>query len=69
MSLDAFESRVNYDSLLNLLQSAADANMNMVRNWGGGIYQRMLLFIGGTRQLHHVKATMLCGLCCFLPTT
>jgi beta-mannosidase len=25
--------------LKELLQSAADANMNIVRNWGGGIYQ------------------------------
>ena len=27
------------DVLRNLLQSVADANMNVVRNWGGGIYQ------------------------------
>ena len=37
--LDAFEDRVTGSVLRNLLQSAADANMNVVRNWGGGIYQ------------------------------
>ncbi|KAL9972744.1 hypothetical protein ACROYT_G019109 [Oculina patagonica] len=36
---DAFEDRVTSSVLRNLLQSAADANMNVVRNWGGGIYQ------------------------------
>lgn len=36
---DAFEDRVTSSVLRNLLQSAADANMNIVRNWGGGIYQ------------------------------
>jgi len=30
---------VTYESLSNLLQSSADANMNIVRVWGGGIYQ------------------------------
>jgi beta-mannosidase len=38
-SLDSFEDRVNTSVLRNLLQSAADANMNVIRNWGGGIYQ------------------------------
>lgn len=37
---DAFESRVTAASLRHVLQSAADANMNIVRVWGGGIYQR-----------------------------
>lgn len=36
---DAFEDRVTSSVLRNLLQSAADAHMNVVRNWGGGIYQ------------------------------
>lgn len=36
---DAFEDRVTSSDLWNLLKSAADANMNVVRNWGGGIYQ------------------------------
>ncbi|EDV27731.1 uncharacterized protein TRIADDRAFT_21862 [Trichoplax adhaerens] len=36
---DSFESRVTPTVIRNLLQSAIDANMNVVRNWGGGIYQ------------------------------
>ncbi|XP_068702128.1 beta-mannosidase-like [Montipora foliosa] len=36
---DAFEDRVTSSVLRNLLQSAVDANMNVLRNWGGGIYQ------------------------------
>ena len=36
---DAFEDRVSDDVIRNILQSSADANMNIVRNWGGGIYQ------------------------------
>ncbi|CAB3979853.1 beta-mannosidase isoform X2 [Paramuricea clavata] len=36
---DAFEDRVTDDVIRNILQSSADANMNIVRNWGGGIYQ------------------------------
>ena len=39
VSSDAFEDRVTSSVLRNLLQSAADAHMNVVRNWGGGIYQ------------------------------
>jgi len=36
---DSFENRVTYDVIRNILQSAADSNHNIVRNWGGGIYQ------------------------------
>ncbi|KAH3756825.1 mannosidase, beta A, lysosomal L-like [Pelomyxa schiedti] len=36
---DSFHSRVTHDILQALLQSAVDANMNIVRVWGGGIYQ------------------------------
>ncbi|RUP49332.1 hypothetical protein BC936DRAFT_142764, partial [Jimgerdemannia flammicorona] len=36
---DAFESRVNIDAWKHLLQSCVDANYNMIRVWGGGIYQ------------------------------
>jgi beta-mannosidase len=36
---DAFESRVNASVIRGLVKSAYDANMNTLRNWGGGIYQ------------------------------
>jgi beta-mannosidase len=36
---DAFESRVDTLLLRKLLTSCKEANMNMVRVWGGGIYQ------------------------------
>lgn len=36
---DSFEDRVTKNVLEFLLQSAADTNMNMIRVWGGGIYQ------------------------------
>lgn len=36
---DSFENRVSEDQLRFLLQSAADCHMNMIRVWGGGIYQ------------------------------
>lgn len=36
---DAFESRVTDSVIEEILQSAYDANMNTIRNWGGGIYQ------------------------------
>ena len=38
---DAFESRVTTEKLTRLLTSLRDANMNAVRNWGGGLYQRV----------------------------
>lgn len=36
---DSFVTRVSADRYRNLLTSAADANMNMIRVWGGGIYE------------------------------
>lgn len=36
---DAFPARVSRERLRRDLQSARDANMNMVRNWGGGYYE------------------------------
>ncbi|TPX30933.1 beta-galactosidase [Synchytrium microbalum] len=37
---DSFESRVTKDKLRMLLQSCVEANHNMIRIWGGGIYQQ-----------------------------
>ncbi|NXF96810.1 MANBA mannosidase, partial [Eubucco bourcierii] len=37
---DSFQDRVTYDTLWLLLKSAADANMNALRVWGGGVYER-----------------------------
>jgi len=36
---DALDSRITRKILKNLLTSARDANMNMIRVWGGGIYE------------------------------
>jgi len=36
---DSFVTRVTPDRYRTLLQSAVDANMNMLRVWGGGIYE------------------------------
>ncbi|MCF3640087.1 glycoside hydrolase family 2 protein [Rhizobium sp. TRM95111] len=36
---DALISRVTRDGVRDLLQSAVDANMNMIRVWGGGFYE------------------------------
>ncbi|KAF1483818.1 Beta-mannosidase, partial [Pygoscelis antarcticus] len=37
---DSFQDRVTYDILWLLLKSAADANMNALRVWGGGVYEQ-----------------------------
>src|SRR3990167_7124976 len=37
--VDAFESRVTPKRIGELIESAYLANMNILRNWGGGIYQ------------------------------
>lgn len=36
---DSFANRVTRENYYDLLQSAVDANMNMLRVWGGGIYE------------------------------
>lgn len=36
---DALAGNITRDSVRDLLQSAADANMNMIRVWGGGRYE------------------------------
>jgi len=36
---DSFPSRVTAATYRDILQSARDANMNMIREWGGGIYE------------------------------
>ena len=36
---DALMSRVSREGVEDLLQSAVDANMNMIRVWGGGFYE------------------------------
>nr|XP_020515476.1 beta-mannosidase [Labrus bergylta] len=40
----SFQDRVAPAVLRNLLQSAADANMNALRVWGGGVYEQDLFY-------------------------
>jgi beta-mannosidase len=37
--IDSFHTRVHHSDREYILQAAAEANMNMIRVWGGGIYQ------------------------------
>uniref|UniRef100_H2YWC5 Beta-mannosidase n=1 Tax=Ciona savignyi TaxID=51511 RepID=H2YWC5_CIOSA len=37
---DSFKSRITTERFENLLGSARDAHMNMLRVWGGGVYER-----------------------------
>ncbi len=37
---DTFDARVSDEDLEDLLKSAADAHMNCIRVWGGGLYER-----------------------------
>jgi len=37
---DSFPSRITKEKYRQLLESVRDANMSMLRVWGGGIYER-----------------------------
>jgi len=41
---DSFATRITPEHCRDLLQSAADANMNMLRVWGGGIYENDIFY-------------------------
>lgn len=41
---DTFAPRVTREQYADLLRSAVDANMNMVRAWGGGIYEEDIFY-------------------------
>ncbi len=41
---DSFLPRVKADTYRTLLQMARDANMNMIRIWGGGIYEQEIFY-------------------------
>ncbi|MDN5332834.1 MAG: beta-mannosidase [Sphaerochaeta sp.] len=42
--LDALPSRLTADRYEYLLQSCVDANMNMIRVWGGGLYEKDVFY-------------------------
>lgn len=41
---DMFQPRINREQLRKVLQQAKDANMNMLRSWGGGYYENDAFF-------------------------
>lgn len=41
---DNFLNRVSYEKYEKLINSTVDANMNMLRVWGGGIYERNVFY-------------------------
>jgi beta-mannosidase len=47
---DAFPSRVSSERLEAILRSAKDANMNMLRMWGGGTYQDDAFYAAADRM-------------------
>ena len=38
---DSFQERITKDTLRSLLQSVADAHMNSMRVWGGGVSEQV----------------------------
>ncbi len=44
MPMDLFPTAVTNSSYIRLLQSAADANINMLRVWGGGSWEREVFY-------------------------
>ena len=42
--MDVFESRMTQDDIDIMLTNAVKGNQNMIRIWGGGIYQRDYLY-------------------------
>ena len=55
---DSFPSRVTPERHRQILQAARDANMNMVREWGGGIYESRRLL----RDLRRAGADGMAGI-------
>ncbi|XP_076814346.1 beta-mannosidase-like isoform X2 [Clavelina lepadiformis] len=46
---DAFNNRVTVERYENLLKSAKSANMNMLRVWGGGVYENEEFYLAADR--------------------
>eukprot|EP00882_Tetradesmus_deserticola_P029377 GHRQ01032906.1.p1 GENE.GHRQ01032906.1~~GHRQ01032906.1.p1 ORF type:complete len:207 (+),score=97.48 GHRQ01032906.1:89-622(+) len=51
--LHVLSTAVGDEQVVRLLQSAAAANMNMVRIWGGGLYQVRQQGVTAAATLHH----------------
>jgi beta-mannosidase len=61
---DALAGRITPEATRDLLQSAVDANMNMIRVWGGGRYEPDWFYdlCEQARRLHHHASLVLwCG--------
>ena len=41
---DSFQTRITPQRIFNLLDSVVAANMNMIRVWGGGLYETDLFY-------------------------